>query len=90
MVQADIGLDSQFTVGLFHKNKIFRGIFLGLQNLMAVHLAIFRMGALVWWLWKMTHVREVVGLNPSTVYRMDMTFLTLICCKSCIVCLKRP
>ena len=29
--------------------------------------------------------------NPGTIwYWMDMTFLTLICCKNCIVFLKRP
>ena len=29
--------------------------------------------------------------NPGTIwYWMDMTFLTLICCKNCIVCLNRP
>ena len=26
--------------------------------------------ALVLWLWKVTHVREVVGLKPSTIYEM--------------------
>ena len=31
-----------------------------------------------------------MGSNPSTVYWMGMTFFTLICCKNCIVCLKRP
>ena len=31
-----------------------------------------------------------MGLNPSTVYWMDMTIFTLICCKNCIVRLKRP
>ena len=30
------------------------------------------------------------GLNPSAGYWMEMTFFTLICCKNCIVCLKRP
>ena len=40
---------------------------------------------------EMTHDREVVGSNRSTVYWMEMTFFTLICCKNCIdVCLKRP
>ena len=29
-------------------------------------------GALVLWLWKETHIREVVGLNPSTGYWMDI------------------
>ena len=28
--------------------------------------------------------------NLGAVYWMDMTFFTLICCKNCIVCLKRP
>ena len=45
----------------------------------------FWMEALVKWLWVRTHVQEVVGLNPSDVY-----FFALICCKNCIVCLKRP
>ena len=31
----------------------------------------------------------VVGSNPGAIYRMDMTFFTLICIKNCIVCLKR-
>ena len=46
--------------------------------------------ALVWWLREETQVLKVVGSNPSAVYWMDMTFFTLICCKNCIVCLKRP
>ena len=29
---------------------------------------------LVQWLWEMTRVREVMGLNPCTVNWMDMTF----------------
>ena len=34
---------------------------------------------------------RIVGLNPGTVYWMDMTFFTLICCKNCNnVCLKIP
>ena len=34
---------------------------------------------------------KVVGSNPGAGYWMDMTFFfTLICCKNCIVCLKRP
>ena len=41
-------------------------------------------------LWEMTHVWDVVCLNPGAIYWMDMTFLTLICCKIWIVCLKRP
>ena len=29
--------------------------------------------------------------NPGAIYWMDIwTFFTLICCKKCIVCLKRP
>ena len=36
------------------------------------------------------HVREVMGSNPGAVYWMDMTFFKFICCKNCIVCLKRP
>ena len=39
--------------------------------------------------WEETHVPKVVSSNPSAVYWMDMTFFTLICCKICIVCLKR-
>ena len=35
-------------------------------------------------------VPKVVGSNPSARYWMDMTFFTLICCRKCIVCLKRP
>ena len=33
---------------------------------------------------------KVMGSNPDTINWMDMTFFTLICYKSCIVCLKRP
>ena len=34
---------------------------------------------------------RIVGLNPGTIYWMDMTFFTLICCKNCNnVCLKIP
>ena len=40
--------------------------------------------------WEMTQVQEVVDLNPSAIYWIDMTFFTLICCKKIIVCLKRP
>ena len=30
------------------------------------------------------------GFDPGAVYKMDIwTFFTLICCKNCIVCLKR-
>ena len=29
-------------------------------------------GALVKWLWVMTHVQEVVGLNPSAIHWMDI------------------
>ena len=47
-------------------------------------------GALVQWLWEKTHVLKVVGSNPGAIYWMDMTFFTLICCKNCIACLKRP
>ena len=45
---------------------------------------------MVWWLWEETNVPKVMGWNPGTGYWMDMTFFTLICCKNCIVCLKRP
>ena len=31
-----------------------------------------------------------VGSNPGAVYWMDVTFFTLMCCKNCTVCLKRP
>ena len=41
-------------------------------------------GALVYWLWEETHVLKMVGLNPSTIYWMD-----IFCCKNCNVCLKR-
>ena len=51
-------------------------------------ISLDRAGALVKWLWEMTHVREVMGLNPSAIYRMDI--FALIFCKNCIVCLKRP
>ena len=34
--------------------------------------------------------KDVVGSNPGAGYWMDLTFFTLICCKNCIVCLKRP
>ena len=27
---------------------------------------------MVWWLWEETHVPKVVGLNPSTIYWMDI------------------
>ena len=37
----------------------------------------------------MVMVPKVMGSNPSAVYWMYMTFFTLICCKNCIVCLKR-
>ena len=30
-------------------------------------------GALDWWLWEETHVQEVVGLNPSTRYKMTFS-----------------
>ena len=33
----------------------------------------------------MTHVQEVVGSNPGTIYWMEMTFFSLICCINCIV-----
>ena len=48
-----------------------------------------RAGALFQWLWEETHVSKVVGSNPGAGYWMDMTFFTLICCKNCIVCLKK-
>ena len=35
------------------------------------------------------YVPMVMVLNPGAIYWMDMTFFTLICCKKCIVCLKR-
>ena len=37
----------------------------------------------------MTHVQEVMGSNQSAIYWMDMTFVTLICCKNCIVCYQK-
>ena len=36
---------------------------------------------------KETHVPKVVGSHPTTVYWMDI--FIVICCKKCIVCLKR-
>ena len=33
---------------------------------------------------------KVVGSNTGAIYWMDMIFFKLICCKNCIVCLKRP
>ena len=30
------------------------------------------LGALVKWLWEETHVPKVVGLNPGTIYWMDI------------------
>ena len=44
--------------------------------------------SLVYWLWVTPHVPEVVGLNPSAIYWMDI--FSLMCYKNCIVCLKRP
>ena len=33
---------------------------------------------------------KVMGSNPGTVYWMELTFFTLICCKNCIdVCLEK-
>ena len=46
-------------------------------------------GALVQWLSEMTHVLGVMGSNPCAVYWMVVTVFTLICCKKCIVYLKR-
>ena len=42
-------------------------------------------GALVKSLFETTHVPEVVCSNPGTIYWMDLTFFTCICCKNCIV-----
>ena len=39
-------------------------------------------GALVKWLWDMTHVQKAVGSNHDTVYSLDMTFFTFIYCKN--------
>ena len=37
------------------------------------------------------HIPKVVGSNLGTIYWMDMTFFTMICCKNFNdVCLKRP
>ena len=59
--------------------------------LMPVTFNYFRAGALVQWLREEAHVPKVMGLNPSAIYCMDMTFFTLIWCKNCNdVCLKRP
>ena len=38
----------------------------------------------------MTHILKVVGLNPSTVYWMDIFSHICICFKNCIFYLKRP
>ena len=35
-------------------------------------------GALVQWLWEETRVPKVVGLNPSTVYWMDIFHMYLL------------
>ena len=45
---------------------------------------------LVLWLWETTHIQEVVGSKPGSVYWLDMTFFTLIRFKNCIACMKRP
>ena len=47
-----------------------------------------RAGALVWWLWEETHVRKVVGLNPGTVYWMNI-FTHIFVVNICNVCYKR-
>ena len=49
----------------------------------------FWAGALVQWLWEETRGRKVVGLNPSTVRKMDGHFFTLISNKNCNGCLKK-
>ena len=51
-----------------------------------VKLLCWRTGALVKWLWEMTHFWEVVGSNPRTIYWMDMTFFHI----DWIVYFKRP
>ena len=41
----------------------------------------------------MTNVQKVLGLNHVAVYWMDVWrffHIEKICCKNCIVCLKRP
>ena len=35
-------------------------------------------GALVLWLWVITHVREIMGLNPGAVYWMDIFHIDLL------------
>ena len=35
-------------------------------------------GSLVYWLWVMTHVREVVGLNAGAVYWMEIFHIDLL------------
>ena len=35
-------------------------------------------GALVKWLWVTTHVRKVVGSNPSAIYWMDIFHIDLL------------
>ena len=37
-----------------------------------------RVEALVYWLWVMTTVRKVVGLNPRAIYRMDIFQIDLL------------
>ena len=39
---------------------------------------VLRTKALVKWLWKETHVSKVVGLNPGTVYWMDIFYIYLL------------
>ena len=39
----------------------------------------YRAGALVLWLWQMTHIREVVGSNPGGVFWMDIFHIDLFC-----------
>ena len=34
-------------------------------------MAMLSAGALVQWLWDMTHIQEVVGSNPGAVYWME-------------------
>ena len=77
-----------FTVNCIEKMKIKKKR-TGMAHFLKKQLC-FRVGALVCWLWETTLVQKVAGWNPGTVYWLDIEFLTLICCRNCIVCLKRP
>ena len=48
------------------------------QTLLSLRLALYLAVALVKWLWEETHVPKVVGLNPSTIYWMDIFHIYLL------------